>query len=200
MRHGEPLRPGTGADPRDPGLSPRGRAQAAAAAARAAAWTGADAVEVLYASPLSRARETAGVVADRLGMDVRIEEGLAEFDRGARYLHYEDGADIWKRYLAGDLTPWGTTLGEFRDRVVASADRFLEAHRGRHVLAVCHGGVINVFANHVLGITHRTQLFPPEYASTSRFRWEGERGWQVLNLNEKAVMATDQAAEPAGAQ
>ncbi|GLZ15941.1 phosphoglycerate mutase [Actinomadura sp. NBRC 104425] len=185
MRHGEPLRVGPGADARDPALSPRGLRQVAAAAGQVIA----DGFDVLYASPLRRALQSAGVIAERTGAEIHVEEGLAEFDHKVEYLHYEDGADIWARYRAGDLTPWGTTLQEFQDRVLDAVERLADAHPGRHVLAVCHGGVINVVANHVMGVTDRVQLFPPVYASTSRFERDDQGTWHVRSLNETTLPA-----------
>lgn len=185
MRHGEPLRVGPGVDPRDPALSPRGLRQVAAAAGQVIA----DGFDVLYSSPLRRALQSADVIAERTGARIHVEEGLAEFDRGADYLHYEDGADIWARYRAGDLTPWGTTLEEFRGRVLSAVERIADAHPGRRVLAVCHGGVINVMAAHVLGVPDRVELFPPVYASTSRFERDDQGVWHVRSLNETTLPA-----------
>jgi probable phosphoglycerate mutase len=62
----------------DPPLTEVGRAQAAAAAARLAT-SGATAV---VSSPLRRARETAELVAEALGVELAVEPGLRETDFG----------------------------------------------------------------------------------------------------------------------
>ena len=58
----------------DPDLTPTGHAQAAAAASRLA---GSGATAVL-SSPLRRARQTAARVAEALGLEVTLEDGLRE--------------------------------------------------------------------------------------------------------------------------
>ncbi|OWY61167.1 hypothetical protein B7486_65230, partial [cyanobacterium TDX16] len=78
VRHGLPERI-TGADgPADPPLAAAGRAQAEALAAWLAEHGGIDAV---WASPLRRAHETATVLAEAIGVPVRVDEDLAEYDR-----------------------------------------------------------------------------------------------------------------------
>ena len=79
LRHGETkhtrAKRFSGSGGLDPSLSEDGRAQAVAAAARLRQLGGVDAV---VTSPLARTRETADVVAAALGLDVRVDEGVAE--------------------------------------------------------------------------------------------------------------------------
>lgn len=63
------------ADPSDPGLTDRGRRQALGTAAYLGA---AGAFDLLCSSPLRRARETAEVIATRLGLPVRVDARLRE--------------------------------------------------------------------------------------------------------------------------
>ena len=88
IRHALPLRvekrDGT---PADPPLSAEGVRQAA----RLAAWLGRERVDAVYASPLRRARETAGPLAAAHGHEVRIEPGVVEFDpHSASYVPLEE--------------------------------------------------------------------------------------------------------------
>ena len=64
---------------RDPALSPVGREQAARLAARAAT----DAVAAIWCSPLLRARQTAAIVAEAVGVAPTVLEDLIESDRGS---------------------------------------------------------------------------------------------------------------------
>ncbi|HWH29126.1 MAG TPA: bifunctional RNase H/acid phosphatase, partial [Mycobacteriales bacterium] len=80
----------------DPELTAAGREMAAAAAVRLAR-SGADAV---VSSPLRRARQTAALVAEALGVDVAVEEGLRETDFGD-----------WEGYTFGEVrTRWPAEL------------------------------------------------------------------------------------------
>lgn len=180
VRHGEPERGAAVADPGDPPLSPEGRKHLTATRLLLQA----DGYDAVYCSPLLRARESAETIAP--GADLRIDADLAEFDRGAEeYLHWEDGADAYRAYLAGDLSPWGTTLTEFRRRIRAAIDRIRVEGLGERVVAVTHGGVINNFFAVLLG-SDAVSLFQPAYGSVNRFQYHPDEGWTVVELNASA--------------
>ena len=61
----------------NPPLSELGHRQAAAAAA----WLADETFDALYASPLLRARQTAAPIAEAHGLEIQIEDGIAEYDR-----------------------------------------------------------------------------------------------------------------------
>jgi broad specificity phosphatase PhoE len=135
----------------DPSLSDVGRAQARRVVA-ALLDAGIDAV---VASDLARARETAAIVADGLGLgDVEIEPGLRERNVGAwSGLTSEEIEAKWP----GQLDAWrGGTLavipdgeGDISERVAAAVMRVLLSHPGGTVLAVTHGGVIRSMEQHL---------------------------------------------------
>jgi broad specificity phosphatase PhoE len=60
------------------GLSPKGRAEIGAVAERLAG----ERIEAIYASPLDRTRETAEILAGRLGLPVALRDDLIELDFG----------------------------------------------------------------------------------------------------------------------
>jgi len=77
IRHAEPVRiaPGEGGGgPVDPELTPRGRAQAG----RLAAWLAGEQLDAVLTSPMRRARETAGPVAEAHALAVEIAPELIE--------------------------------------------------------------------------------------------------------------------------
>jgi broad specificity phosphatase PhoE len=191
VRHGEPARDGDGHDPRDPALSDVGFAQAEATADYLAA--GED-LDVVFASPLERARQTADVIAGRLGAELHLVPGLVEFDYGAEYLHYEDGAAVYAQYRAGDLSPWGTTLPEFRERILGALEQIQAQSPHGRALAVCHGGVVNAFTTHVLGLHDKSRVMTPAYGSISRFERDGDGTWFVVELNASPCPPSGDAA------
>ncbi|MFI9490648.1 MULTISPECIES: bifunctional RNase H/acid phosphatase [Streptomyces] len=170
LRHGEtvltPEKRFSGSGGGDPELSAIGRDQAARAAdAFAARGT----VQEIVSSPLRRCRETAAAVADRLGLEVRIEEGLRETDFGAwEGLTF---AEVRERF-GSDLSAWlaspeaaptggGESFTEVAERVAATRDRLIAAYAGRTVLLVTHVTPIKTLVRLALGA-------PPE----SLFRME----------------------------
>ncbi len=134
---------------RDTPLNDTGRAQARELADRVAAQ--AEPVGALWASDLSRARETAEIVGARIGLEPRLDSRLREANRG-RWEGYtfeeikrsepEEFA-AWMRGGASWRFPGGESLQEQQDRVMdALAD--IEAGGELPALAVCHGGAIRV--------------------------------------------------------
>lgn len=180
IRHALPVRIDEGSTdgPADPALSELGRAQARALTH----WLHEEHVDALWCSPMRRARETAAPVADRLGLEVTFHEGLAEFDREARsYIPIEE------LKAAGDPR-WNEVPEQpehFRAVVVDAMEGIVRAHAGHRVAVVCHGGVINAYAAHVLGIDDPL-FFLPTYTSISRIfaASTGERS--IASLNEAA--------------
>ncbi|MEV7564002.1 bifunctional RNase H/acid phosphatase [Streptomyces tanashiensis] len=170
LRHGEtaltPEKRFSGSGGSDPELSAAGLRQAEAVAeALAARGT----IQEIVSSPLTRCRQTAGAVAARLGLDVRIEQGLRETDFGAwegltfgevRERHPED-LDAWLASAKAAPTGGGESFATVARRVAATRDRLTAAYAGRTVLLVTHVTPIKTLVRLALGA-------PPE----SLFRME----------------------------
>ncbi|MBT1091706.1 bifunctional RNase H/acid phosphatase [Streptomyces sp. Tu102] len=170
LRHGEtPLTPQkrfSGSGGTDPSLSDVGREQAERVGA-ALARRGT--VQAVVASPLTRTRETAGIVAAHLGLDVTVDDGLRETDFGAwEGLTF---GEVRERY-ADDLGAWladpearptgdGESFAATATRIAATRDKLVAAYAGRTVLLVSHVTPIKTFVRLALGA-------PPE----SLFRME----------------------------
>ncbi|BBC36859.1 hypothetical protein SGFS_081530 [Streptomyces graminofaciens] len=160
LRHGEtPLTPQkrfSGSGGSDPSLSGIGRHQAErVAAALAVRGT----VQAIVSSPLARCRETAGVVAARLGLPVEIEDGLRETDFGAweglsfaevRERHPDD-MNAWLASPDAEPTGGGESFAAVADRVAATRDRLVAAYAGRTVLLVSHVTPIKTLVRLALG-------------------------------------------------
>jgi probable phosphoglycerate mutase len=133
----------------DPPLIEAGRAQARLTGARLAARGGIDRV---VSSPLSRARETAQLIARALGLDVEIDDDLREVDFGAwEGLTYPVVAERWPRELKlwqGDPSispPDGESYEALRHRVTAAQQRLVNRHRGATICVVTHSRPIAMF-------------------------------------------------------
>ncbi len=187
IRHARPLRVDGCDGPADPCLAPEGHEQTRALAA----WLAQEPIDVVYSSPLARARQTAAPVAERSDVEVFVDDGLAEFDRRATfYVPVEDlradGDSRWRDVLAGHWNAFGEADPEaFQRRVVTTVERVIDAHPGATVAVVAHGGVINAYVAHVLG-TASMLFFEPSYTSVTRVvaARTGER--TIRSLNETA--------------
>lgn len=102
----------------------------------------------VYSSPLSRARETAELIAARVGLEavVALDE-LMERDYGAA--EGLTDREIEERYPGGLRAPGQETREEVGARIVAALDRIAREHPGGRVLVVSHGGAIRSVLNAV---------------------------------------------------
>lgn len=187
IRHALPERVETrDGSPADPPLSALGRAQAE----RMARWLAAEKISGIYASPMRRARETAQPLAKALGIAVAIDDDFVEMDHlSATYVPLEQlKAEDYPRWQAlvqqGGLYA-NVDLAAFRRSVVAAVERAVAAHAGGRVAIVCHGGVINAWAGHVLGVSDPFFL-DAGYTSISRFLAASTGERSVRSLNETA--------------
>jgi probable phosphoglycerate mutase len=129
----------------DPPLSELGRRQAVAGASRLGQ------VDVVVSSPLERARSTAAILADAMGIGpVEVELDLIERDvgewTGLTRAEIEQG---WPGYLAETRRPPGfeddeRLLRRSLDALAKIASRYPDAE----VLVVTHGGVISSIERH----------------------------------------------------
>ncbi|MGX1474245.1 UNVERIFIED_CONTAM: broad specificity phosphatase PhoE/ribonuclease HI [Streptomyces canus] len=170
LRHGEtlltPQKRFSGSGGTDPALSDIGREQARRAA-EALADRGT--IQHILASPLTRTRQTAAAVAERLGIEVTIEDGLIETDFGAWEgltfgevrERYPDDLNTWLSDPEAEPTGGGESFAATATRIAATRDKLVAAYAGRTVLLVTHVTPIKTFVRLALGA-------PPE----SLFRME----------------------------
>lgn len=178
IRHALPVRVDEGDvdGPADPELSEVGRLQARALDG----WLAGEQIDAVWSSPMRRALETAAPLAERLGLEAVVDEGLAEYDRHAvSYIPIEE-------LKAANDPRWNQLPErpeEFAAEVVEAVERIIAAHAGQRVAVVCHGGVVNAYAGHVLGITDPL-FFLPHYTSISRVLASAAGVRSIASLNE----------------
>jgi probable phosphoglycerate mutase len=187
VRHALPVRIDDGDAPADPPLDERGHEQARALAA----WLREEPISHVYTSPMRRARETAEPLAGALGIEAVVDDELAEFDRDSHfYIPIEElRATKDQRWLDMVAGSWGDNAevdpAVFREVVVGAVERVVAAHPGSTVAIVAHGGVINAYLAHVIGID-RPLFFEPGYTSISRVLASRRGDRQVRSINETA--------------
>jgi probable phosphoglycerate mutase len=97
--------------------------------------------DLLVSSPLSRAMETASIIAERLGMpQPLIIQDLIERNYGEA--EGSSGADLDQKYPPGTEIPGREEREDVQKRVVRVLQDLAIRHPHADVLAVAHGGVI----------------------------------------------------------
>lgn len=185
MRHALPVRKVVADGPADPELSDVGRAQADLLAR----WLATEPISAVYSSPMRRAVQTAEPLAELTGCALGLVEDIAEWDRhSGEYVPAEElkaaGDPRWEALAAGH---WEGDEAEetFSSRVRGALETIITRHPGDTVAVVCHGGVINDYLAHVLGLGVN-RFFYPDYTSVHRVAASraGQRG--ILAVNETA--------------
>jgi len=191
----------------DVALSARGRAQAEALGRGLRGYR----VRAAYVSPFSRAVETAELALRGSGVAPTVVEELRELSLGTwegctvdeiRAQH-GDPYVAWVRAPHDCPPPGGEPLPVVSARVRAALDRIAAAHpRGDDVLIVAHGGVISVYACHLLGCSYNdlwrlrvdnaslTVVRPPRLVSLN------ETGHLGRDLSPPHLQRTSLAARP----
>jgi probable phosphomutase (TIGR03848 family) len=175
---------------RTPGveLDERGRAQAAALAARLAAVP----LAAVVSSPLERTHQTAeALLADRADTPLHLDESLTECDYGhwsGRDLKTLAKEPLWKTvqaHPAAAVFPGGEGMAAMSARAVTAIRRWNE-ELGEHATyaVVSHGDVIKAIAADALGmhldLFQRLQIDP---CSVTVIRYTDTRPF-VLRLND----------------
>jgi 2,3-bisphosphoglycerate-dependent phosphoglycerate mutase len=208
IRHGEAfanVQPIIGGMKGDKGLTERGVAQAERLRDRLA--TGEIPVEVLIASTLPRARQTAEIVAPALGVPIIFDDEVQELDIGEA-----DGMinrDAWAKFGLPDfeqfplrpIAPGGDSWGSFMLRVGRAFARITAEHAGKQIMVICHGGVISGAFIYFMGLP-TLQLPQVEFHThnTSITHWmyrerDGTPLWQLERYNDIGHLADIGAVE-----
>ncbi len=173
IRHGEPEGGVRIRGSRDDPLSDIGWSQMWSAVGQAKPW------HEIVSSPLSRCAAFARELGRHLELSVHEEHRFQEIGFGD--WEGADPAELYERVPeavnnfwsdpAAHPPPGGEPFGQFQERVVAALESVMENHRSRHVLVVCHGGVIRMLVAHVLGMPP-VNMFRMEvpYAAVSRIQ------------------------------
>ncbi len=183
IRHGLPERVETqDGTPADPGLSQLGERQAR----RVAAWLAPETIDRIYVSPLKRAQQTASPLAESKNLKPDTETRIAEFDAESNlYVPLEElrrtDYEAWRTFMKTGY-PADVDVVGFCQGVVDGMEDIIASNRGHNVAIVCHGGVINAWAAHVMGMDFKL-FFAPDYTSVNRFlaAGSGERSLESLN-------------------
>lgn len=155
----------------DPPLSAEGREQARRLG-DALAGAGLTAV---VSSDMRRARETATAATAATGLELQVVPALREWGRVAGEPVYtaieELGATSPQAVALAegrfmDFIPEDVDLDDFRATVVRGFGEVFAAHPSGRIAVVCHGGTINAYLGHVLGIRD-IFWFHPGYTSIS---------------------------------
>jgi len=156
----------------DPPLSALGRSQARLVGERLST----ERIDLVYASPLQRALDTAREVARHHRLEPVVVADLQEVgvfrdippDRTPLdYIGVQVLRGVRERMVtekSWDVYPYSEGSAEFRKRVINAVEGIIISHRGERIAVACHGGVINAYVGHIIGSRY-DMFFRPAHTS-----------------------------------
>jgi len=173
----------------DPPLSERGLQQAALVGERFATEN----VHAVYASPLRRALETGQQIARHHRLtpvvmpdlreievfrDIPAEKSAIDFLGRSPLLGIRERMIHEKRW---DVYPYSESSFEFQKRTVNAVEAIIAENEGKRVVIACHGGVINSYIGHIIGVEYDMFFRPAHTAVNVVYAAQGIRALQSLN-------------------
>lgn len=182
MRHGEPVGGARYRGQTDDPLSHAGWQEMRKAVGKARPW------EVIISSPLNRCLAFAQELSEDSGLPLETDDRLKEIGYGEwqgksrdEITRYDPG--LVQRFYRDPTTyrPDGAEgLAEFRNRVNEAFKDILERHSGKHLLVICHAGIIRMVLAQILDIP-LANLFRIKIGTASVTRVEyAEQGDEFL--------------------
>lgn len=156
----------------------------------ARALAGRDAIDAIYASDLSRARDTAQAIAQAFGHTVTTHAGLRERHFGAfqgrTFAEIEtelpDHAWHWRKRTPEWVPPGGgESLLMLNERIVRTVNELAARHCGQQMVLMAHGGVMDIL-----------------YRAATRLELQAPRTWQLTNTAVNRLLWTPQGLSLVG--
>ena len=167
--------------------------------------------DLLLSSDLQRARQTALPLEQALGRAALVQPGFREQGFGVL-----EGLDVptiktrhpelwaqWLRHDADYALPEGESVRRFHARVLAAMRDLAQAHAGKTLLLVTHGGVLDMLWRTAHGLSlHGPRECAIPNTGINRLRWRGGT-LDILRWAEDAHLSglpeQPQTAPPSGA-
>ena len=156
---------------------------------RAAATLREEPIAAVYASDLSRARDTAQAIAQSHGLPVGLHLGLRERAFGdfqgktweELETHHPEAARAWRQRIPDFAPGGGETLLQLRQRVEATFNELAARHLGEQIVIVAHGGVLDIV-----------------YRAATRLELQAPRTWLLANAAINRLLWTPEGLSLVG--
>lgn len=198
VRHGEAVvnvEPIIGGIKGDTGLTPRGVQQAESLYERLS-LSKEITPDVVIASTLPRARQTAELVAPAFGLPIVWDEEVQEIHVGEADGMYHNEA--WKKYGSPHfefdpyrpISPGGESWADFMLRVGRAIHRIITTHQDKTIMVITHGGFIDGSFAYFLNIhtrgPQRLEFYPHNTSLThwEQYHYHEKRIWRLVCYND----------------
>lgn len=146
-------------------------------------------VDALLSSPLRRARRTAEILSDELGVDVEEHAGLMEIHAGVFQgllwteceARYPEAAAAWSAADPDFVIPGGESRRQLMERGTLALREIRELGLG-HVVVVSHGGLLNAALKGLFEVPVGRNPFPLANCSITELAWHSDP--VVIRMND----------------
>lgn len=112
-------------------------------------------VDLIISSPLVRAKATADIVGEKIGVPVVVDDRLVERDYGAIDGTYEGTPGFMDKWVQfGYVYPEGESLLKVVQRVYNFLDDIKDRYSDKTVMVISHGGVCRVINSYFESLTN----------------------------------------------
>lgn len=154
-------------------------------------------IAAIYVTPLQRTAQTAAPLAERLGLEPRVEPelrevNLGEWESGGLRKHTREGHPLVLQVLAEqrwDVIPGAEPTERFDARVREGIERIAAAHPDQTVAAFVHGGVIGRVLASAVGADRGLAFAGADNGSISELVVTADGHWVVRRYNDTAHLA-----------
>lgn len=161
-------------------------------------------LSAVYSSDLSRAWQTAVLLAEAQGLTPVADERLREFNLGIfqgltfdemKRRHPAEAEGFIADYM-GYLVPRGESRRQLQERAYAALLEIVARDHGPDVAIVSHGGTLKVLLFRLFGETPELRALHMDNTAITTLERESDR-WRLVTLAETPHLATGGGAEEA---
>ncbi len=128
-------------------------------------------IDIIIASPMVRAQQTAKAVAERLNLPVITDSRLREQDFGRWEKHPRKATDYQaekRRYFSNHNG--GESVLKLAQRVYNAMDDIISTYGDKNVLIVCHGGVARTVRSYFMDMENEEYSdYSPDNATVTAY-------------------------------
>ena len=145
--------------------------------------------DAFYSSPLSRASETAKIVAEPHDMPITFDDRLMErhFGKWTGLMSAAIDDEMKKEAHCNwrlDGPPGGESRIQIINRAMSVLNEIVTAHANQTIAIVSHGGLLSAYLAHVIGLPLETSVFI-HFGNTALARVRIENGQiHIISIND----------------
>lgn len=146
-------------------------------------------IDKVYSSSMTRAIETAEIVAELHDIEIEETEELKEVARAK--FEGERFEDLIEEITKSETEDYlwkpegGESLEELKERGADFLNTIKEENEGEQVVAISHGGTISSTLLGILGHSSKSSYrINQENCSINKLTWKTDTGWSIHSVND----------------